>query len=248
MTRSGATMGRGRRSKVVVVALAVIAALVMTLMTGCGSQSGDSGDGTDSTVTANEQQVKEGVPQPPGHVGLWFGEEPQSWDRLNHLVWASQRYVGDPVELPKVGDRAMGPEARDLPDVCDQQVMDRLEALGLRPLSPSDVGYKYTQCSAIGRPEEESLDGISIYWGSLSDVGMISDQEPDGLSVRNGTETLDTGEIADVFGCVGLRRPFSKEGAVFSYFGRLSTYGTCSQAEMIIQMVFNTFGGSLVQV
>jgi hypothetical protein len=236
-------IGRGRRPgryrPTVMAAVAGTALLV----------SGCAGGGDDRTVRQSDDAAaavtEDGIPPPPGHVGLWFGTEPRL--PLDHLVWASQRYIGDPVTVPPVGDRAKGPEARDLPDVCDPRVVDRMVELGLRAGAEPDVGHSYTQCSALGDFADKQLGGVDFLWGSLAEVGMLSDKGADGAPDESGTETLTSGPIAEQFGCVGLRRPFSEHGAVFAYFGTIADYDECRDARKIVQIVFNTLGGDLVQ-
>jgi hypothetical protein len=190
--------------------------------------------------------TEEGIPPPPGHVGLWFGTEP--WGPLDHLVWASQRYIGDPVAVPPVGDRAKGPEARDLPDVCDPRVVDRMVELGLRVATEPDAGYRFMQCSVRGDFTDERLGGVGFFWGSTADASMISEVGPDTVADRDGTEVVSSGGLAENFGCVAFRRPFSEAGAIFVYFASAAQFDRCRDAKKAVQIVFNTLGGNLVQI
>lgn len=235
--------GAGRHRRPTTLAAAVAVSLLISGCTG----SGDDSPVTDrASPSVGSTKETEGIPRPPGHEGLWFGTEPKL--PLDHLVWASQRYVGDPVVVPAVGDRAKGPEAKDLPDVCDPRVVDRLVELGLRAGAEPDGGYKYVQCSVLGEFGDRDLGGMHFYWGSAADVSMLSDRGTDGAPDDSGTETLSTGEISDQFGCVGIRRTLSENGAVFAYFGNIADYSNCNDATKIVQIVFNTLGGNLVQL
>jgi hypothetical protein len=239
-------IGRGRRPgryRPTVMAATAATAGAALLVSGCTGGGEDQAAGQSDAAAA---VTEEGIPPPPGHVGLWFGTEP--WGPLDHLVWASQRYIGDPVAVPPVGDRAKGPEARDLPDVCDQRVVDRMVELGLRAGADPSAGHSYRQCSVLGDFANKGLRGVQFYWGSLSEVSILSDERLNGDPDESGTETLVTGPISEQFGCVGLRRPFSEHGAVFAYFGTIADYGECRDVRKIIQIVFNTLGGSLVQI
>jgi hypothetical protein len=240
MIRRGRRPGRYRPT---VMAAAAATAGAALLVSGCTRGGDDRAAGqSDAAATVTE----EGIPPPPGHVGLWFGTEP--WGPLDHLVWASQRYIGDPVAVPPVGDRAKGPEARDLPDVCDQRVVDRMVELGLRAGAEPYAGLGLVQCSARGAFADNKLGGIGFFWGSVSDVRTISGGMSGGEPDNQGTEVLSEGGFADDFGCVGIRRPFSTNGAVFIYFGSVAEYKTCSEVKKATQIVFNVLGGDLVQI
>ena len=51
--------------------------------------------------------------QPAGHVGIWFETEPS--DPLDRLVWKSQQFVGQPLELEPLGENARTPDSVALP-------------------------------------------------------------------------------------------------------------------------------------
>jgi hypothetical protein len=218
----------------------VIAATASMLISACTDGGGDS-----ATADVVSSSV-EGIPRPPGHEGLWYGTEPRL--PLDHLVWASQRYIGDPVAVPTVGDRAKGPEARDLPDVCDSQVVGRLVDLGLQAGAEPDAGHRYVQCSVLSDYTHPGLRGIDFLWGAVADADILSGQVSDDVSDANGIYLLETGPIAEEYGCVAIQHPFSDEGAVFTYFGSLADYDECDDVAKIMQVIFNILGGSLVQI
>lgn len=239
-------IGRGRRPgryRPTVMAAAAATAGAALLVSGCAGGGDDRAAGqSDATAAVTE----EGIPPPPGHVGLWFGTEP--WGPLDHLVWASQRYIGDPVAVPPVGDRAKGPEARDLPDVCDQRVVDRMVELGLRAGADPAVGYGLIQCSVFGSPENPDTRPIGFFWGSR---GSISDLSYNGEVISSNNryfEAVKDGVLTEDFGCVVAHRQKSSRHAIFSYSDGSSDYRSCEDIKKTTQVVVNVLGGDNVQV
>lgn len=86
--------------------------------------------------------------QPAGHVGLWFETEPE--DPLDHLVWVSQRYVGKPVPVKRLGEDALSPEGEHLPDVCASEIIQRMLDMGFYDGAGRDAGTNYVQCAVLG--------------------------------------------------------------------------------------------------
>ena len=71
--------------------------------------------------------------QPQGHEGIWFETEPD--DPWGKYVWRSQKFVGDPLELPVLGESAeFGAGLKGLPDYCAPEVERRLESIGLKAM------------------------------------------------------------------------------------------------------------------
>lgn len=112
----------------------VAAPLVGVLLAagGCSSEGGDDSDVEDVAAASSvDPDTPVEVPvttedgrmlQPAGHVGIWFETEPS--DPLDRLVWKSQQFVGQPLELEPLGDAARTPESVDLPNVCVPEVFD----------------------------------------------------------------------------------------------------------------------------
>lgn len=96
--------------------------------------------------------------QPNGHQGIWFETAPG--DPLGKLVYEAQRFVGDPVELELLGDRALMPEWADMPDPCSAEVMLRMGELGLASIS-EETGvtvFDLSYCGAMGEYNSENYD------------------------------------------------------------------------------------------
>ena len=79
--------------------------------------------------------------KPEGHKGMWFETEPT--DPWEHYVWASQKFVGDPIELPKLEGKGPDDPLAGLPDVCNEKVIERMEEVGFQLQSKDDDGLYY---------------------------------------------------------------------------------------------------------
>ncbi|MGV0384018.1 hypothetical protein ACUY2T_04595 [Corynebacterium sp. 22_2729] len=80
--------------------------------------------------------------KPEGHKGVWFETEPENpWE---HYVWESQKYVGDPLELPKLKGQRPNDPLEGLPDVCDEKVVERMKEVGFELHVTGDVGPMYS--------------------------------------------------------------------------------------------------------
>lgn len=250
-----------------VVSIAVVLALA-----GCsGGGSGDAGedaevataagttsgvaDGSSSAVPMDPDAVIEApvvtddgrMLQPEGHVGLWFEMEPE--DPLEHLVWASQRYVGQKVVLQPVGDRAVLPQWADMPDACDPEVIARMEALGLEELVDSETGIGLVQCSLISDWSEGVLGTAgSILWGArqVEDV-----QDEIGVSASDDVTliSLKEGNLADAIGCTSIGIMSGGKYVFYVATGDVSKADQCRSSALAAQLVINLMGGSIyVQV
>ena len=111
-------------------------------LTACGSE-GDEPALTGAFAETEEQPTGDGpvdnsgsggaegdgrMLKPEGHKGMWFETEPT--DPWEHYVWASQKFVGDPIELPKLEGKAPDDPLAGLPDVCNEKVIERMEEVG----------------------------------------------------------------------------------------------------------------------
>lgn len=72
--------------------------------------------------------------KPEGHKGMWFETEPT--DPWEHYVWASQKFVGDPIELPKLEGKGPDDPLAGLPDVCNEKVIERMKEVGFEHRTP----------------------------------------------------------------------------------------------------------------
>lgn len=184
--------------------------------------------------------------QPAGHVGLWFETEPE--DPLDHLVWVSQRYVGDPVPVKQLGEDAWSPAGAHLPDVCAPEIVQRMVDMGLDSPFDKDIGPEYVQCAVAGPAEDLKLRDIVFMWGSSESVDVISQRGAVTAPDEWGYEFLTEGGLAESLSCIALRRSFSEEGAIISHPMDISGFQGCDSARKISQTVFNSMGGNLVQV
>lgn len=110
--------------------------------------------------------------KPEGHKGMWFETEPT--DPWEHYVWASQKYVGDPIELPKLEGKGDTQSFQDLPDICDKQVSTRLKELGFGQEISINSSLNYT-CNFF---EESPVNGF--FSEGLFQVSLDGDKQIDG--------------------------------------------------------------------
>ncbi|RAV33584.1 hypothetical protein CWC39_07725 [Corynebacterium heidelbergense] len=67
--------------------------------------------------------------RPEGHRGMWFETEPTDpWDQA---VWRSQKFVGDPLELPTLGPGTAEEPFHGKPDICSAPLSERLDSIGI---------------------------------------------------------------------------------------------------------------------
>ncbi|WP_296214453.1 hypothetical protein [uncultured Corynebacterium sp.] len=90
---------------------------------------------------SGEAQEDGRVLKPEGHEGMWFETEPT--DPWEHYVWESQKFVGDPIELPKLEGNSPNDPLAGLPDVCDEKVIERMKEVGFEHQSIDDDGLYY---------------------------------------------------------------------------------------------------------
>lgn len=246
-----------------VVSIAVVLALA-----GCsGGGSGDAGedaevataagttsgvaDGSSSAVPMDPDAVIEApvvtddgrMLQPEGHVGLWFEMEPE--DPLEHLVWASQRYVGQKVVLQPVGDRAVLPQWADMPDACDPEVIARMEALGLEELVDSETGIGLVQCSLISDWSEGVLGTSgSILWGSRQATDVEEERLLPDVDVLTIID-IEKGKLAEGMGCVSMARFSGRKYDFYVTTAEMQEKAQCRASRLVAQSLINAMGGSI---
>lgn len=183
--------------------------------------------------------------QPEGHTGLWFETEPA--DPLERLVYESQRFIGQPVTLEPIGDRALLPEWEDMPDPCHPEVLRRMGELGLEDLNSDDVGYGYIHCSVVGALSSGSItDLIAFEWGLVEDPKVFSSGgHIDPLDLGE-LGSITTGEMAEMFGCIGVYEPRGNGFAMVSTVSELSSVEGCNAAMLALQISLNVTGGKYV--
>ena len=102
--------------------------------------------------------------EPEGHQGVWFEMEPE--DPWEHLVWESQKYIGEPIELDIIGDEqiaaGVGEVFRGEPDVCSGAIKNQLAKIELE-LHPSPEEYSDTHfCGFFVKTSVSDLIGDLI--------------------------------------------------------------------------------------
>lgn len=112
-----------------------------------------TGESSVDNPGSGEGQGDGRVLKPEGHKGMWFETEPE--DPWEHYVWKSQRFVGDPIDLPKLKAKRPNDPLAGLPDVCDEKVIERMR----------EVGFEYENLDSKGPVrscyffEKESIEG-----------------------------------------------------------------------------------------
>ena len=210
----------------------------------------DNAEGDDGAAGAGGQvqpaEVTEDgrMLQPNGHQGIWFETAPG--DPLGKLVYESQRFVGDPVELELLGDRALMPEWADMPDPCSAEVMLRMGELGLASIS-EETGvtvFDLSYCGAMGEYDSENYDS-SIGGVSWSIRRQVEEGVPDFIGPGEEGLVYDVvgeGEIVDFLGCVATAGPSSDGFAVSASYMGIGDRVDCQKSEYVLQLVLNTIG------
>lgn len=176
-----------------------------------------TGESSVDNPGSGEGQGDGRVLKPEGHKGMWFETEPE--DPWEHYVWKSQRFVGDPIDLPKLKAKRPNDPLAGLPDVCDEKVIERMREVGFERrkglqlegfarCSFSDIEFiKYSagptfisltfDASVGDRAEmvqDQKLnpddDSLLIAWSESSDTDCMYGVEKDGKLV--GFTTFDS--------------------------------------------------------
>ncbi|WP_192816349.1 hypothetical protein [Corynebacterium jeikeium] len=104
------------------------------------------------------------VLKPEGHKGMWFETEPT--DPWEHYVWASQKFVGDPIELPKLEGKGPDDPLAGLPDVCNEKVIERMEEVGFEHEHTNSEGLVrscyFFESEGVRGPFSEEMFNVSI--------------------------------------------------------------------------------------
>jgi hypothetical protein len=177
----------------------LVVMVLLFLVTACSSADGEvekagavsavstvastSSDDVESKDVASAKQQKDGqddrMIQPEWHTGIWFEAMPS--DALEKLVYESQRFVGDPVELEPLGDKALMPQWADMPDPCHPEVMRRMGELGFEAVYDDGAGPNFYKCAVQRYGEDDT--GPSYYlveWGtveSIEEYSMVDNSE-----------------------------------------------------------------------
>ena len=184
--------------------------------------------------------------QPEGHTGIWFETMPS--DPLEKLVYESQRFVGHPVELEPLGDKALMPQWADMPDPCHPEVMRRMGELGWEDLAADservyDLGM--VQCGVIGKSDHDlsSLPQEGFQWAVHDDVEVKVGDETVEASAPLHYGVANDGELAEIVGCIAVLRDFPDGFDSTAVFGSRVRPADCVESEYSMQVVINVNGG-----
>jgi hypothetical protein len=182
--------------------------------------------------------------QPAGHVGIWFETEPR--DPLDRLVWKSQQFVGQPLELEPLGDAARTPDSVDLPNVCAPEVFDRLETLGIMRGQQPDVGSGYVLCAVSGKLSDSIARGIGFLMGTVTsvDIFLWGDGRPS--LDDTGIQVLARGGFANEVGCIAFESSLTGSSELYSYSRKMDPFIECEESVKGRQLLLNSIGGSYV--
>lgn len=253
-----------------VLVVVVLLLLVTACSGASGEESGSSGDGGDATPAAaagdgggdddadgdDDAEGDDGAAgaggqvqpaevtedgrmlQPNGHQGIWFETAPG--DPLGKLVYESQRFVGDPVELELLGDRALMPEWADMPDLCTGEVLDRLKELGLRESHPTAIGAGIASCAGVAAINPDGMGDLGdINWGTVADLSAYDEGIRVDVRFRDDFVSVD---MLEPIGCFSFVPSVAKDLYIYS-----STWGSggergCAQSASLLQALVNITG------
>lgn len=169
------------------------ATTTLSVSTTNDSQAG-AVDNPDKPVVTDDGRML----QPQGHEGIWFETEPD--DPWGKYVWRSQKFVGDPLELPVLGESAeFGAGLKGLPDYCAPEVERRLESIGLIATGIKE-GWGRRQCSF--RNNHAEVQTAHSFRFAVWFVDAWPLDPPSQVQSESGTTGLK-----DVFSVPGLAMP-----------------------------------------
>lgn len=221
---------------------------------GCSSSGSGDADVEDAAPASSvDADVAVEVPvttedgrmlQPAGHLGIWFETEPR--DPLDRLVWKSQQFVGQPLELEPLGDAAWSPAGAYLPDVCDSVVVERMRQIGLEKAVDRDFGPEYVLCGASGNLSDSSVRDAGFLWGSGTSTESFIGEDGIPSLDDSGIYVLDRGGYSEVVGCIAFRNSSDNSQTLFAYSYGIDSTAECSESIGRYQIIQNLLGGSLV--
>ncbi|WP_139311887.1 hypothetical protein [Corynebacterium sp. CNJ-954] len=262
MVHQDSVVGDDGSHRLLVVPCALVVLVLVLMVTACSSVGDEASAGRSSgeeqpNATAAAPPVGEGVDepvvtedgrmiQPTGHTGLWFETEPP--DPLEKLVFESQRFVGHPVALEPIGERALLPQWEDMPDPCHPEVIRRMEELGFEALERGEVGPGQVQCAMVPNPSEQmiSMEVRGVIWGTQYQIEKVI---PDGrLEQSNYSryEYVDSGELAESVGCFSVKRLTKDDYSLRATHSNSGGMDECKGSEKMLQVIVNSIGGKVV--
>lgn len=257
MVHQDSVVGDDGSHRLLVVPCALVVLVLVLMVTACSSvgdevSAGGSSGEEQPNATAAAQPVGEGVDepvvtedgrmiQPAGHRGLWFETEPS--DPLERLVYESQRFVGQPVALEPIGERALLPQWEDMPDPCHPEVIRRMEELGIEVVDAGAISAGIVACGLISVAENISegfgfelvfAEDLSSYSGKGGgDIG----QGPEIELVTPSSENMNVG-------CVAILEDTNRGNSIVASSSLVAGYQDCEMSAYSLQMGINTLGGT----
>ena len=249
---------RGIMRVVVVIATIVGLAGVMGFAPGMGSELRREAAGVMPIVDAgnyvgtelgerlsNNGGMDLSWPRPEGFDGIWFEKEP--YGRREHVVWESQRFVGQPVDIPKLKQGQVKGDFVGLPDICGPVVRERMAELGYLPSKTLESNYEFRYGCNFGNRNVENLanlDAVDVSLGTppgyLERVEIDTEYElptgSDYVAVPNG--------LPDV-SCTARGPRLRDENRVYVATGvdRVgSQYAICTVNALYSQVIRNVMG------
>lgn len=182
--------------------------------------------------------------QPEGHTGLWFETEPA--DPLERLVYESQRFIGQPVTLEPIGDRALLPEWEDMPDPCHPEVLRRMGELGLEIDIEVAVGPGAVLCPVFGSAGLGSEIFSEVFeWGIVEDPSLYSDPREKDLIPIHGYHRYGGGLEESVLGCAAASINIIDGYSAIATIASQHENSECQKSVMVLQLSINSLGGEV---
>ncbi|MGP5929075.1 hypothetical protein [Corynebacterium glyciniphilum] len=261
MVRQDSVVGDDGSHRLLVVPCALVVLVLVLMVTACSAVRDEAGAGgsagkewpaeTAATQPA-EGRVAEPVVtedgrmiQPAGHTGIWFETEPD--DPLEKLVYESQRFVGQPVALEPIGERALLPQWEDMPDPCHPEVIRRMEELGFEALERGEVGPGQVQCAMVPGVVEPpmALSVRGIIWAVDSDIEEVLDPIVATLDLVSGYELVAEGPFSEVAGCVAFDRLRDPRFSLRATHASGEGEDGCNKSTASLQIINNSLGGEV---
>lgn len=255
MVHQDSVVGDDGSHRLLVVPCALVVLVLVLMVTACSSVGDEVSAGGSSgeerpTATAAAPPVGEGVGepvvtedgrmiQPTGHTGLWFETEPP--DPLEKLVYESQRFVGHPVALEPIGERALLPQWEDMPDPCHPEVIRRMEELGFEVAVETELGAGLALCGLISDGSVENYSfGFEIGFAEM----MYPYREFHTVPSERvfGFEHAVPPEHNSFIGCVGVFEDASEDYAAVATSSVTSGNNDCDSSVSSLQLGLNIMG------
>lgn len=238
----------------------VVVVLVMVMMvTACSPADGEAGDGVDVAAAehsgdgagegeaaldgmiAEPEVTDDGrMIQPAGHTGLWFETRPL--DPMDNLVYKSQRFVGQPVVLELLGERAMMPQWEDMPEPCHPEIDNRIGQIGLDVDVSPDDGLGIAFCGLVAADSINS--GIRTFdIGFVEDYRAFSKIDQDDLDPLHGYLRLGAGSEELAVGCIAVDQVAVGRYSAFSGSADSAANVECQRSASVLQLFKNILGG-----